>query len=110
MTEVRHHRREMQGIVTSAKTAKTITVEVERTYKHSRYGKYIRSRKKYLAHDEERTAREGDVVLITSTRPLSKRKRWRLLKVVNRSEFSGLEWVDPTAGTLAGLSGQENPQ
>ena len=79
MTEVRHHRREMQGIVTSAKTAKTITVEVERTYKHSRYGKYIRSRKKYLAHDEERTAREGDVVLITSTRPLSKRKRWRLL-------------------------------
>ena len=110
MTEVRHHRRQMQGIVTSAKTVKTITVEVERTYKHSRYGKYIRERKKYLAHDEERTAREGDVVLIESTRPLSKRKRWRLLKVVNRAEFGGLEWVDPTAGTLAGLSGQENPQ
>jgi small subunit ribosomal protein S17 len=110
MAQTRNQRRQMQGVVTSAKTPKTITVEVERTFKHLRYGKYIRSQKRYLAHDEERAAREGDVVEIVSTRPLSKRKRWRLLRVVSRSQFGALEWTDPTAGALESLTSQEKPQ
>lgn len=104
---VRHSRRTMIGIVSSTKTQKTITVEVERTYKHAKYGKYLRRRKRYLAHDEEGAARVGDQVEITSTRPLSKRKRWRLLRVVSRSQLGGLEWEDPTAQMLEGVVGKK---
>ncbi len=110
MTDARNQRRRMQGTVTSAKTPKTITVVVDRTYKHARYGKYIHSRKKYLAHDEQGVAREGDVVEIVSTRPLSKRKRWRLERVITRSQFAGAEWTDPTAAVLEALSGQGGGQ
>jgi len=62
---------------------KTISVRVERLYKHAKYDKYVRSHSKFLAHDEESKALEGDVVEIDSTRPLSKRKRWRLTRVVS---------------------------
>ena len=86
-TPTRHDRRTLIGIVTSTKADKTITVEVERTFKHAKYGKYLRRRKRYLAHDEEGLARVGDTVEITSTRPLSKRKRWRLLRVVRRADL-----------------------
>jgi small subunit ribosomal protein S17 len=103
----RHSRRTMIGIVSSTKTQKTITVEVERTYKHAKYGKYLRRRKRYLAHDEESAAKVGDTVEITSTRPLSKRKRWRLLRVVSRSQLGGVEWVDPTAEMLADVVGKK---
>jgi small subunit ribosomal protein S17 len=103
----RHARRTMIGIVGSTKTQKTITVEVERTFKHAKYGKYLRRRKRYLAHDEEGLARVGDTVEITSTRPLSKRKRWRLLRVVSRSQLGGVEWVDPTAQMLEDVVGKK---
>jgi len=106
-TTARHSRREMIGIVLSAKTPKTITVEIERTFKHPKYGKYLRRRKRYMAHDEQSTARAGDTVEITSTRPLSKRKRWRLLRVVTRSELvGGMEVTDATAEIMADLTGK----
>ena len=106
-TTARHSRREMIGVVLSAKTPKTITVEIERTFKHPKYGKYLRRRKRYMAHDEQSTARAGDTVEITSTRPLSKRKRWRLLRVVTRSELvGGPEVTDATAAFMADLTGK----
>ena len=103
-TPTRHDRRTMIGIVTSTKTEKTITVEVERTFKHAKYGKYLRRRKRYLAHDEERKASLGDQVLITSTRPLSKRKRWRLLEVLSRSHLGKVAPVDEAAQVMAEIT------
>jgi len=72
------------GVVTSDKMDKSIVVMVERLVKHPLYKKYIKRRSKFMAHDERNEAREGDVVLIEETRPLSKRKRWRLVKIIER--------------------------
>ncbi len=105
-TTARHSRRALIGIVTSAKTAKTITVEVERTFKHAKYGKYLRRRKRYLAHDEDSTAKLGDSVELASTRPMSKRKRWRLLRVITRSQLGGVEVTDATAEIMADITGK----
>ena len=87
MTTTRNTRRTLQGVVTSDKMDKTISVLVERTYKHPKYGKYVRRHKKYLAHDEEGKATVGDVVELASTRPLSKTKRWRLVRVLTTGEL-----------------------
>lgn len=105
-TPTRHDRRTLIGIVISAKTEKTITVEVERTFKHAKYGKYLRKRKRYLAHDEERKAQVGDEVEIVSTRPLSKRKRWRLVGVVAKSRLVGGEIGDMAAEVMAEITGK----
>jgi len=70
------------GVVTSAKMEKTIKVEVERRRQDPRYKKYIRRRTVYFARDEGRVAREGDWVEIIPSRPLSKRVRWRLVRVL----------------------------
>lgn len=75
-------RRTLVGTVVSTKMDKTITVQVERMYQHPKYGKYIRERKRYHAHAENGAAKDGDTVEIMSTRPLSKLKRWRLVRVV----------------------------
>ena len=92
MTATRNARREMLGVVMSAKTPKTIVVEVVRTFKHGKYGKFMRRRKRYMAHDEEQIAKVGDVVEIASTRPLSKRKRWRFLRVLKHIDLAqGIE-------------------
>jgi small subunit ribosomal protein S17 len=99
----RHARRQMIGVVSSTKCEKTITVEVERTFKHQKYGKFMRRRKRYLAHDEQKTARPGDLVEIEATRPISKRKCWRLLRVVTRSELGAVEWVDTHAQALEAI-------
>ena len=104
--EPRHSRRVMIGVVSSNSTPKTVTVEVVRTFKHKKYGKYLRKRKRYLAHDEEGLARVGDAVEITSTRPLSKRKRWRLLRVISRSELAGIEIGDATAEIMRDITGK----
>jgi small subunit ribosomal protein S17 len=80
-------RRALLGTVTSNAMAKTITVEVERTYKHKKYGKFVRKAKKYHAHDEQSEARKGDRVEIMACRPYSKTKRWRLLRVVEKSKL-----------------------
>lgn len=76
--------RTLSGRVVSAKMDKTITVLIERLVKHPVYGKYIKRSTKILAHDEQNQCQEGDVVSITSCRPLSKKKTWKLVDIVNR--------------------------
>jgi small subunit ribosomal protein S17 len=78
-------RQELQGIVTSTKMQKTIVVKVTRAVQHPLYHRVVRHAKKYYAHDETGDAKAGDTVLIVSTRPLSKLKRWRLKEVLQRS-------------------------
>jgi small subunit ribosomal protein S17 len=76
--------RTLTGRVISDKMDKTISVAIERVVKHPTYGKYIRRTTKLLAHDENNEAHAGDTVSITPCRPLSRRKSWRLLAVVER--------------------------
>ncbi len=83
--ETRGRRKTRVGTVVSDKMQKTVVVAVERRVPHSLYGKQIRRTAKYHAHDEENTAREGDVVRIMETRPLSKTKRWRVVEVLERA-------------------------
>ena len=78
--------RSLTGQVVSSKMDKTIAVSIERVVRHPTYGKFVRRTTKLLAHDENNEAREGDTVAITPCRPLSRRKSWRLLKVVDRAE------------------------
>jgi len=92
MTIQRNSRRSLEGIVSSDKMAKTITVVVERTYKHEKYKKYVRKNKKYHAHDENGEAKRGDRVEIVACRPMSRIKRWRLVRVVAKGAL-----VDPLA-------------
>ena len=75
----------LTGTVVSVKMQKTVAVKVDRLVKHPQYGKYVRRSTKLLAHDEENTCREGDVVAIAECRPLSKRKAWRLVRIVKRA-------------------------
>ena len=82
MIEARATRKTLTGLVTSAKAAKTLTVRVEWMAKHPVFGKYVKHRTVIYAHDEERKAGEGDTVELAETRPLSKTKRWRLVRVV----------------------------
>jgi small subunit ribosomal protein S17 len=74
--------RVLTGRVTSNKMQKTITVLVERTIKHPRYGKYIKHSTKLHAHDDDNVCQQGDLVEISQCRPLSKTKSWRLHRVV----------------------------
>ena len=73
------------GKVVSDKMDKTVSVAVERKVKHPMYGKYMRRTSKYMAHDEENTCRQGDIVVIEQCRPLAKNKSWRLVEVVERA-------------------------
>ncbi|MDA9066285.1 30S ribosomal protein S17 [Flavobacteriales bacterium] len=82
----RNLRKERVGIVTSQKMDKSITVLVERREKHAMYGKFLKKSNKFLAHDENNDCKEGDVVRIAETRPLSKRKRWRLAEIIERAK------------------------
>ncbi len=72
------------GKVVSNKMDKTITVAVERRFKHPIYGKFVKKTVKFKAHDENNTCSEGDIVKIMETRPLSKTKRWRLVEIVEK--------------------------
>jgi small subunit ribosomal protein S17 len=83
--EKRFLRRQMMGTVVSEKMDKTVTVLVERLVKHRLYKKYVRRRSKFVAHDENNVSRVGDKVLITQSRPLSKTKRWRVSKIVEKA-------------------------
>ena len=74
----------MTGVVVSDKMDKTVVVLVNRLVKHPVYKKYIRRRAKFMAHDEQNSARMGDTVEIIQSRPLSKFKRWRLTRIVER--------------------------
>jgi small subunit ribosomal protein S17 len=82
----RNLRKQRVGIVTSNKMDKTITVSVERRMKHPIYGKFVKSTKKFAAHDENNECNIGDTVRIMETRPLSKNKRWRLVEILERAK------------------------
>ncbi|TVQ00485.1 MAG: 30S ribosomal protein S17 [Balneolaceae bacterium] len=82
----RSQRRTRTGTVVSDRMNKSITVAVNRQIKHPIYGKFITKTTKYMAHDENNDANIGDTVLITSTRPLSKRKSWRLVEIIERAK------------------------
>jgi len=79
-------RKVREGIVVSNKADKTITVVVQRQGVHPKYGKIVRYRKKYHAHDESNSCDIGDSVKIIETRPLSKSKRWRLEQIVEKAK------------------------
>lgn len=83
-------RRIQVGVVVSNKVAKTITVQIERTFRHPKYGKYVRKREKYHAHTEV-PVNVGDEVEIMSIRPMSALKRWRLVRVVKAAADRGVE-------------------
>jgi len=76
------HRQEKVGVVTSTKMEKTIVVEVRRRVAHPTYKRIVTKRSKFMAHDEHRKAKEGDMVRIVESRPLSKNKRWTLKEVI----------------------------
>src|SRR5438045_9278989 len=84
-TEDRGRRRVEVGVVTSAKMNKTRRVEIPRLVKHQRYGKYIKRRTICHVHDEKNESHTGDTVEIMETRPLSKLKHWRLVRIVTRA-------------------------
>jgi len=81
----RGNRKVVQGVVTSDKMDKTRTVQVVRQIRHPLYKKFVKQTKKYMAHDETNDSHAGDTVLLMETRPLSRRKRWRLVQVVERA-------------------------
>ena len=100
-TPERSRRRVVVGTVTSDKTNKTRRVEIPRLVKHARYGKYIRRRTICYVHDESNESRVGDTVEIMETRPLSKTKRWRLLKIVAKGAGTPVVDTSVESGTPA---------
>ncbi|MGA7520998.1 MAG: 30S ribosomal protein S17 [Acidobacteriaceae bacterium] len=92
-TETKHEsrRNEKVGQVVSTKMQKTIVVEVEMRKAHAKYKRIVSSSRKFYAHDEQNTARVGDMVRIRETRPLSKLKRWNLEEIVRRSALAQVE-------------------
>lgn len=88
-TETR--RNEKVGQVVSTKMQKTIVVEVEMRKAHPKYKRIVKTNKKFYAHDEQNSARVGDMVRIRETRPLSKLKRWQLEEIVRRSALAQIE-------------------
>lgn len=85
MTEQENYNRPLTGRVISNAMDKTITVLVERRVAHPLYGKYVRRSTKVHAHDEQNKCDVGDVVMVEQSRPLSKTKTWRLVKIIERS-------------------------
>jgi len=79
-------RRRLTGRVVSDKMEKTVTVLVERKVKHPLYGKFVRRSKKYHAHDENNEFHPGDLVLIEETRPMSRTKTWKVVKLVEKAK------------------------
>lgn len=86
MEHKRNLRKERVGIVTSNKMDKSIVVAVEKKQKHPMYGKFIKTTKKFHAHDETNDCNVGDTVRIMETRPLSKTKNWRLVEIIERAK------------------------
>ncbi len=89
--EKQARRNEKVGNVVSTKMQKTIVVEVEMRKAHPKYKRIMQTNKKFYAHDEQNSARVGDVVRIRETRPLSKLKRWSLEEIVRRSSLARLK-------------------
>jgi len=89
-------RNEKVGNVVSTKMQKTIVVEIEMRKAHPKYKRVMKSNKKFYAHDEQNSARVGDVVRIRETRPLSKLKRWNLEEIIRRSSLSSIADEKPS--------------
>jgi small subunit ribosomal protein S17 len=102
--ETRGKRRVAVGVVTSDKMNKTRRVEIPRLVKHPRYGKYIRRRTVCHVHDENNESHAGDTVEIMETRPLSKTKHWRLVRVVTKAPAA-----PSVASVTAGADAPEAP-
>jgi small subunit ribosomal protein S17 len=85
MSEINKSKKTKTGSVVSDRMEKSIVVQVERKNQHPLYGKYVKKTVKYLADDPENLCKIGDLVLIEECRPLSKRKRWRLRTILERS-------------------------
>jgi small subunit ribosomal protein S17 len=83
--KTRGTKREVSGTVVSNKMDRTVVVQVERLVKHPLYKKYIRRRNKFMAHDNENACQIGDRVMISETRPLSKSKRWRVSRIIEKA-------------------------
>ncbi|WP_025324257.1 30S ribosomal protein S17 [Deferrisoma camini] len=83
--KTRGHRKRFVGVVVSDRMQKTVTVRVQGRRPHPSYGKFVLRSKKYLAHDEAEECRVGDKVLIEETRPLSRRKRFRVKQILERA-------------------------
>jgi len=86
-------RKQRIGYVVSDKMDKSVVVAVTDIIEHPRYGKYIKRVKKFMAHDERNECRIGDKVLISETRPLSRRKRWRVVRILERESRPYVEEV-----------------
>lgn len=82
--ETKPHKRTLRGIVVRRSGDKTVTVEVARSFRHSMYAKNVKKTKRYLVHDEANALKEGDQVVIEESRPLSRRKRWMVVKNKNQ--------------------------
>jgi small subunit ribosomal protein S17 len=98
-------KRVAEGVVTSDKMMKTRRVEIERRVPHPLYGKFIRRKTVCLVHDEDETSHVGDLVEIVECRPLSKKKRWNLVRVVEKSrtvDVAALRARGATGGQAAG--------
>ncbi|MYF97822.1 30S ribosomal protein S17 [Candidatus Poribacteria bacterium] len=85
MDKIRH-RKTRTGMVTSNRMEKTVSVAIVRSYQHPLYKKVVRSTKKILAHDEQNQCNVGDVIQVIETRPLSRRKRWRVQSIVSAAQ------------------------
>jgi small subunit ribosomal protein S17 len=109
-----NNRRRMSGVVTRAKMQKTVTVQVDRSYRHPLYGKVVHSRRLFLVHDEL-GCRPGDMVQILESRPLSARKRWVVESVLRRASEeqvvaesiveAGLPEIDPAEPEVVSAEG-----
>ena len=95
MAENRSPRRVLVGTVISDKMEKTVTVEVERIVKHPKIGKMMKRFSRCYAHDEKREAHVGDLVEIMQTRPLSRLKRWRVQKILEKAPTEGVDAPTP---------------
>ncbi|MEM8584775.1 MAG: 30S ribosomal protein S17 [Bacteroidota bacterium] len=86
VTKQRNERKTRIGVVVSDKMDKTIAVSVQRRLQHPIYGKYVKKSKKFIAHDENNDCGIGDTVRIMETRPMSRRKRWRLVQIIEKAK------------------------
>jgi small subunit ribosomal protein S17 len=98
----RGRKKHQEGIVISNKMDKTVVVKVERLVRHLRYKRMVKRITKFYAHDEENKCEIGDKVLILETRPLSKLKRWKVVKIIEKSEGLPLEEEKEEISVLEG--------
>jgi small subunit ribosomal protein S17 len=85
--KVATNRKKMTGVVIKDKMDKTVVIEVEKFLKHPKYHKYLKTKKRYKAHDEKNECNVGDRVLIMESRPLSKEKRWVVKEIIEKEEL-----------------------